>query len=226
MKKNYHFVKQHRESLLIAAWGLLCFSLSIVRCAYTHDRLFLFLNWNLFLAFVPWVISKSAVMYYRKYNKKNFLIPLLIIWLFFFPNAIYIITDLFHLRVQANLPLWFDLVLILSFAIAGLLSGFISLRNMEFILNQFIKQKYMPFILTAVLFAGSFGVYIGRYLRYNTWDIIHNPLCLFTEIADRIIHFTSHPRTWAFTFLFGLFINMVYFSLRVFSYKKEKEFEA
>jgi uncharacterized membrane protein len=82
-------------------------------------------------------------------------------------------------------------------------------------LSKYFKQKYISIISTTLLFLGSFGIYIGRYLRWNSWDIITEPFKLIYDISDRIINPLSHTRTWGMTIIMGLFLNMVYWSLRL-----------
>jgi uncharacterized membrane protein len=136
-------------------------------------------------------------------------------WLLFFPNAPYILTDLFHLRLKTAMPVWFDLVLILSFAWTGLLFGFLSLWDIERLWSQSVRKTYVTFLSTGLLFAGSFGIYIGRYLRWNSWDAIPEPFNLIYDIGERIINPFAHPRTWGMTLLMGLFLNILYWSFRL-----------
>lgn len=173
-----------------------CFLLSVFRCFYSGSNVFLFLNWNLFLAFIPWACSSIIILYPRLQEKKLIAIALLCIWLLFFPNAPYILTDLFHLKLQLNMPVWFDLALIISYAWTGLLLGFMSLADIEGLLKRFLAPKQTIFFSTLLLFLGSFGIYLGRYLRWNSWDIINEPLKLLYDIGDRFINPFNHPRTW------------------------------
>jgi len=145
-----------------------------------------------------------------------------LIWLLFFPNAPYILTDLFHLRLKSSMPIWFDLLLILSFAWTGLMFGFTSLWNIENLLRNNLKPIYINLISSLLLFIGSFGIYVGRYLRWNSWDIINQPFDLFYDIGDRIINPFDHPRTWGMTLFMGGFLNLIYFSLRLVQNKKHK----
>ena len=109
------------ETVFMGLLTLFCFAVSIFRFVYTDTKVFLFLNWNLFLAFVPWAIS-SLMMISPKLRQSKWMFALLLCtWLLFFPNAPYILTDLFHLRLTSSMPVWFDLILILSFAWTGLL---------------------------------------------------------------------------------------------------------
>ena len=104
------------ESLFLGSLTVLCFAFSVFRFVYTDTNVFLFLNWNLFLAFLPWVFSTVLTIYPKLQQNKLVLLALVFSWLLFFPNSLYILTDLFHLQLQTSMPKWFDLVLILSFA--------------------------------------------------------------------------------------------------------------
>jgi uncharacterized membrane protein len=139
----------------------------------------------------------------------------MLFWLIFFPNAPYIFTDLFHLRRTASIPDWFDLILILSFAWTGLLFGFLSLWDIEGILSRKIKGMYIKIISTVLLFAGSFGVYLGRYLRWNSWDIIAKPFKVLNDITERFLNPFEHQTTWGMTLFMGLFLNMIYWSFNM-----------
>jgi uncharacterized membrane protein len=112
------------------------------------------------------------------------------------------------------MPIWFDLVLILSFAWVGLMFGFMSLWDIEKILSQNINKKFMPVITLFFLFLGSFGIYVGRYLRWNSWDIIREPFELFYNISDRFLSPFHHPRTWGMTLFMFIFLSMIYWSFR------------
>lgn len=212
------------ETVFMGVLTLFCFAVSIYRFVYTDTKVFLFLNWNLFLAFVPWAIS-SLMMISPKLRQSKWMFALLLCtWLLFFPNAPYILTDLFHLRLTSSMPVWFDLILILSFAWTGLLFGFLSLWDIEELLRNRLKEKYVICISVLLLFIGSFGIYIGRYLRWNSWDILTSPFQLLYDIGDRLVNPFSHPRTWGVTILMGLFLNILYFSFRMIRWRSCPEF--
>jgi uncharacterized membrane protein len=207
--------KRLNEVLFLGVLTLLCFGFSLFRLSFTGTKVFLFLNWNLFLAFIPWAMTGLAVMKMKTRIRKFVLFALLFIWLLFFPNAPYILTDLFHLRLNSSMPIWFDLVLILSFAWTGLLFGFLSLMDIENLLLQSLNKFWTRIIISILLFIGSFGIYVGRYLRWNSWDIITEPFNLFYDISDRIVNPFEHPRTWGLTLFMGLFLNMIYWSFKI-----------
>ncbi|MEJ6786240.1 MAG: DUF1361 domain-containing protein [Bacteroidia bacterium] len=222
--------KRLNETLLLFAFSTLCLVLSVIRVFASATPTFLFLNWNLFLAFIPWALSSLLIIYPKLQEKKLAVITLLGTWLLFFPNAPYILTDLFHLKHVVSMPMWFDLLLILSFAWVGLLFGFMSLWDIEKILKQYLIKSRLkgllryrfsiPLFSSVLLFIGSFGIYLGRYLRWNSWDIIAEPFALIYDIGDRFVNPFEHPRTWGVTLLMGLFLNLVYWSLRLIKYRK------
>lgn len=204
----------------MATLSFICFCLSIFRFIYSDTKTFLFLNWNLFLAFIPWALSTLLIIKPAIQKSKILIFLLLFIWILFFPNAPYILTDLFHLRLKLSMPIWFDSILILSFAWTGLLFGFLSLWDIEQILLKTMKKTTVTILSILLLFLGSFGIYIGRYLRWNSWDIITEPFRLAYDVGDRLINPFEHPRAWGMTILMGTFLNILYWSFHLVKTRK------
>ena len=200
-------------TIVLALSCLLSVSLSAFRIYYSGYGTYVFLNWNLFLAILPYVISTFFLLYYRKINSLVLLFMILSSWLLIFPNAPYIVTDFFHLEPRAGVPYWFDLGLILSFAWNGLMLGFISLYDVQTALaRRFSVIKGWAFAIFSLVL-GSFGIYLGRYERFNSWDVLTNPISLFIDIADRFIHPFNHPRTMFMTILFSVVLIFGYVTL-------------
>ncbi|MBK9492906.1 MAG: DUF1361 domain-containing protein [Haliscomenobacter sp.] len=204
--------QRYYETLFLFLLSCYCFALSLFRLIYSDTLVFIFLNVNLFLAFLPWFFSSLLIIYPKLQQSKIAVTVLLCTWLLFFPNAPYILTDLFHLRHQFSMPVWFDLALILSFAWTGLLFGLLSLWDIEKVLRNFLPPRIIPVVSVLLLFLGSFGIYLGRYLRWNSWDILREPFGILYDISDRLVNPLDHPRTWGMTIIMGLFLNMVYWS--------------
>jgi uncharacterized membrane protein len=136
-------------------------------------------------------------------------------WLLFFPNALYIITDLIHLEdVKTEVPVWFDAILLFTSSVAGLMMAFISLFKVEAYLNRKIRGAIVNKLIMGCLFVGSFGVYLGRFLRCNSWDIITDPLNLLAQIIDPFIFPFQHYRTWGITGLLTSLFTLLYFTLK------------
>ena len=216
LKKHDRF----NEALFLGITSVLCFTFSIFRYAYSDTSMFLFLNWNLFLAFVPWALSSLVMLKPNIQRKKRTIVALLFTWLVFFPNAPYILTDLFHLNHNSSMPIWFDLVLILSFAWIGLVYGILSLWDLEQLLLKHIRPIWTSILSSGFLFLASFGIYLGRYLRWNSWDIVNHPSGVIYDISDRVLHPFDHPRTWGVTLFMGIFLNMVYWAFKLIRKRK------
>lgn len=216
---KYH--KRLNETIFMLGISLFAFGLSAFRVFYTGTYYFVFLNWNLFLAFIPWAVT-SWISIHPEWQKKPLLVIILLAsWLLFFPNAPYILTDLFHLRLRTRMPVWYDMSMIMAFAWAGLMFGLLSLRDIEIILKKKIKPVIVKFISVFLIFLGSFGVYIGRYLRYNSWDIFRQPETIISDIGKRVIYPMDYLDTWGMTIVLGLFLSLVYFSFDIIRRRKE-----
>lgn len=207
---------KHLEWILLSTFSIICIFLSILRVVYSGELNYIFLNWNLFLASIPWLISNISTAFPNWFKSKYKAFLLLGPWILFFPNAPYILTDLYHLQYNEIVPFWYDLILILSFAWTGLLFGFLSLLDMETILAMRLKQGWLNFIMILLLFVTGFGIYLGRFLRLNSWDVFCDPWNIVFEIGSRFLYPFDHPRTWGVTLFMGLFLNMVFWSLRFF----------
>ena len=189
------------------------------RIFYTGEPLFLFLVWNLFLALIPYFISRRIIKKANS-NKRFFFWAGTIVWLLFLPNSFYILTDLFHLDMNETVPLWFDLALLLSFAWSGLLAGTLSIRHME----RYFEVNYGPasdlFFLYPVMFLNALGIYIGRYLRFNSWDVLTDPFQLVKEIVYLFIHPLRNRFDWSMILCYSVLMTIIYLSIKKLSKTK------
>lgn len=171
-----------------------------------------FLGWNLFLAMIPFAISQWMLFVPPRTNAALF--TGLFFWLLFFPNAPYLMTDLFHLSDVDPVPIWYDIVLFLAFAWNGLILGFLSLFDMQGLIeSRFGRSAGWIFAACAVLL-GSFGIYVGRFLRWNSWDVFTRPVALVSDVADHALHPITYPGTYGFTLVFSAFLMLGYLTLR------------
>ncbi|MGG1924203.1 DUF1361 domain-containing protein [Chryseobacterium sp. NRRL B-14798] len=137
--KNFVEPSKFKINVLLIMMTIFCFSLSAFRYYISDTKVFLFLNWNLFLAWIPLLLSSFVLAF--NIRSKISLVFIIIIWILFFPNSPYILTDLFHLRARNSIPVWYDLIVILSYAWTGLICGFISLNDIEKKLSYYGKKK-------------------------------------------------------------------------------------
>ncbi len=192
----------------------LSFALIAVRILITGQLQFAFLLWNLFLAAIPFGLSAALALAARPPGAR-LLLPVGAAWLLFFPNAPYLVTDLFHLVPRPGVPYWYDLALIMSCAWNGLMLAFASLLDMHTLVRQRLGGGAGWLFVTLALGLSAFGVYLGRYLRYNSWDILSNPFTLFYDIVQRLLHPFHNWQTWGVTVVFWAFLLIAYATVRL-----------
>lgn len=190
--------------LMLFSFAILCIRVSITKTWY-----YLFLVWNIFLAIIPYLIT-MYLLDKKKLNKIGFGFAFLI-WLAFLPNAPYIITDLYHLNRSAFQNIWIDTLVISTFAITGMFLFYFSLFQMKNLLLEYFKRKTAKAIIIITIFLSAFGVYIGRFLRYNSWEILSKPFQIFKAIFNMITQPISNQEVWLFTFSLSLFLWLGYF---------------
>ena len=203
-----------RMTAFLLVLSLYCVMLSAFRFLYTGTHGYLSLNWNLSLAFLPWLLTSVAVL--RNVRSRIAIPAIVAVWLLFFPNCLYILTDLIHLRQVVNAPLWLDLILVLSFAWAGLCFGFSSLMDIEFFMRKGFRAgaKTVAFLSASMIYLAALGIYIGRFWRWNSWDLLGNPAELMHFMFDRFTDAGNGYRIVGFTILMGTLLNLMYFPFR------------
>ena len=181
-----------------------------------------FLIWNLFLAWIPLILSIVIAYIYtfhkRSVFRKIYLLFLGLMWVVIYPNCPYIITDFIHLSgikyyinnigYTMNFILWYDFIMISLFILTGFLLGFISLYMIQTLLTDRFNKWIGCIFVGGVLFLSSFGIYLGRFIRWNSWDIVFKPKILINSILNN-----SNEYAVDFTISFGLFLILIYFAL-------------
>ncbi len=180
--------------------------LLMIRMKLNKSFFFLFLIWNVFLAIIPYTITMYLST--KTHLSKLKLVFGFVIWLLFLPNAPYIITDLIHIRIGSKSFLWLDVLVVLSFALSGLFLFYLSIIDMQKLINSTFKKTPKKTITTAIFFLCGFGVYLGRFLRYNSWEIISQPHYLFKDILIIIMTPFQNINAWLFTLGFGMFLTV------------------
>jgi uncharacterized membrane protein len=183
-------------------------ALYIARFIYTDKIAYRFLPWNLFLAWLPLIFAYLALRAGRR--RPALAVPLIAAWLAFLPNAPYLITDLVWLDGRASTLKIYDAAMFFAFATCGLAAGFVSLRWMQaFAARGAGLWGSRAFVLAALGLTG-FGVYLGRFRRWNSWDVVTDPLALLRDIAARLADPVRHWQTWALTALFAGLLLFLY----------------
>ena len=213
-KRRIFFLQTEMDRLLISS---MLFSVAMVLASLSHTSYpgSLFLVWNLFLAYIPYAITNWLQNKPSWIESRWKFVLVFAAWLFFIPNSFYILTDLFHLGEVHNLPLWYHLIMLISFAWNGLLLGIVSVRQMEKIMEGILGSTFNKwFFIYPVMWLNAFGVYIGRYLRFNSWDVITDPFNLLNDMLTIIIHPVGYKSAWGMVLSFSVFMTIVYIVLK------------
>ena len=199
------------------AASLFCITLVLVRNMHSSDVNFRYLIWNLFLAWIPFVLAIFVYDRWRRRRRGVLLFVLGVLWLLFFPNAPYIATDFVHLEQDPGAPYWYDAVMIAAFAWMGVLLGFASLYLMQTVVRQWRGAVAGWIFAFTAIGLGSLGIYLGRFLRLNSWDAVDHP-----SVLPRILHAVArdpfrYQEAIAVTVLFTIALSFAYFLLYSFA---------
>lgn len=178
---------------------------------HNHSLLYEYLLWNLFLAWLPLVFAAILV---RLLPHRAWLsawpITLSVLWLSFLPNSFYMVSDYIHLQEIQRADILFDVVMFTSFIFVGLAVGFTSLL----LVHRELARRFSPKVTTRsvafILLLCSYAIFLGRNLRWNTWDVILNPAGLLFDVSDRFIHPGSHPQMFLTTAAFFVLLSTLY----------------
>lgn len=194
----------------------IAFSLILVAARIWRSESYLYVSliWNLFLAAIPYMISVFIVRKQSWFKSTWLFLLAAFFWLLFFPNAPYIITDLFHLKQKAHVPLWYDLMLIFSFAWNGLILGYLSLMKMEREVLRRAGTVLARVFVVVVITLGAYGVFLGRYLRWNSWDVFTNPFSLILKMGYMVRHPFHFSGVWGMTLLLSALTGLMYLMLK------------
>jgi len=217
---DYFAPNRYRLTMFALLAGATIFSAAVwrIRFDFSGSEHYDFLIWNLFLAWIPFLISYFTYTVTLKRRQALVVVPAAaFFWLIFFPNAPYILTDFQHLAgVWHEVPVWFDVMLLLWFSFTGLLLGMVSL----FLMQEIIRREFGRWVgwgfVAGVAILSSAGVYVGRFLRWNSWDIFFNPggMAEYTLQSAQDLSM----RSIGFTTLFGTFFLFLYLTLYTFGH--------
>lgn len=185
-----------------------------------HSANFSYLVWNLFLAWLPLVFAlRLGVVLRHKLWSSWEALALSVLWLLFLPNSFYMISDFVHLQEVARVNLLFDVVMFTSFIYSGVSIGFCSMLVVHNRLIGRLGKHKSAVVMAITLLACSFAIYIGRDLRWNSWDVLTNPAGLLFDISDRVLHPVAYPLMFttviSFFALLGAMYQLVWHAARI-----------
>jgi uncharacterized membrane protein len=220
MQNLQHALSAHKYKIgvfaLLTAASVVCIGLVLARVLYSSSGRYTSLVWNLFLAWIPFLLAYLAYVLSWRRLLMYVIIPVFaLLWLIFFPNAPYILTDLQHLgQGSSAVPLWYDVILLIWFSWTGMLLGIVSLNLMQEIIKRQLGRGISWVFVLGVAILNGVGLYVGRFIRLNSWDILRNP----GEAASNVFDWLSDPslRSVGFITLYTLFFVFVYLTLHAF----------
>jgi uncharacterized membrane protein len=165
--------------------------------------------WNLFLAALPLLFSRLLLLNYKKGKHRFLSISILFFWLLFLPNSPYVITDLIHLDTSIA-TVWVDILMLFIFALSGLLLGVLSMMDVFSYLQKHNHPIIANLIILGVSLLSGFGIFLGRFLRFNSWDIIARPQLLIECIYKSLLLWNA----WLWIIGFGAFIWISFWALK------------
>ena len=189
----------------LALLSLFSVALIAVRFLVSREPLFGGLVWNLFLAWIPFGLAVVLYDRSRAGARTAALVPLGLLWLLFLPNAPYILTDFRHLVPSPVVPLWADIVVIAAPAWTGMLLGFLSLYLVQSVVRERSGPRWAWAVALGALALSSFGIYLGRVLRWNSWDVLADP-----RLLSQLDEIAVEPRAVAMTTLLTGFLTLSY----------------
>ncbi len=186
----------------------------IARILATRNIHYAFLVWNLFLAWLPLIFALLACAQHRAGVRRDWRFAgLAAAWLLFFPNAPYIFTDLIHLIYGPYGHFWVDLSLVLICALTGFVLGFVSLYLMQSLVRRRFGLVVSWVFVMGVAGLSGFGIYLGRFLRFNSWDVLIKPLKLYHGVSSWVANPMANPHSLSFPLLFATFLFLAYVML-------------
>lgn len=200
-----------RLGLALGVSSLVSVGFWLVGVASNGNTDFWYLVWNLTLAWVPLVLALwlERILHMRLWSGWLALL-VTFLWLVFLPNSFYVISDFVHLTETPRADVVFDVVMLGSFALNGLILGYLSLFLVHIELRKRLSARSSGLIVAAILLLSSFAIYIGRDLRWNTWDVIFSPASLLFDVSDRLLNPGAHPQVFSTTLAFFVLLSTIY----------------
>lgn len=208
----HHFLREQLFYPVVLS-SLLCIAFFVVRAAWSDSLLHKFLMWNLFLAWIPLLCAMwMAAMHRRRAGAWQYLVPLLV-WLLFFPNAAYLVTDLYNLDNMPPVPFWYDVSFFATLAWTGLLLAVASLQIVQRMVKQSFGAILSWLVVLIVVGLNGVGIYLGRFLRWNSWDVVTDPRAVLQDAIMPFLHPITYRQPVAVIIVFSAMLLVFYVSV-------------
>lgn len=206
--------RKTKVTLMLSLLTCFCTAMLLARVVYTNDFYYGFLLWNLFLAWIPFIFAWFTYKNYFLSGNKVWIAITAFTWLIFFPNAPYIITDLIHIQTRTGIPVWFDAVLVFCFAFDGFVLGLASLYMIHRILEDKFQSVVSWLMILTIIILSGYGIYMGRILRWNSWDVFTHTLPMLHEVHDTFFTTSSVAMIMVFSIFIGITYPFLFYFVR------------
>ena len=208
---GFYLTARARLVLALAGSSLVSVGLFLAGALSNHSTEFAYMIWNLFLAWVPLGLTLLLIRTLRRKVWSSWAaLALTLVWIGFLPNTFYMISDFIHVLDAQRVDLLYDVVMFSSFIFNGVLLGFLSVFMIHQELQKRMSQRTSALLVALVLLVCSFAVYVGRDLRWNTWDVLLNPGGILVDVSDRVLNPSAHPEMFTTTFSFFVLLGSLY----------------
>jgi uncharacterized membrane protein len=214
MQKRLYVSARAKLGLALGVSSLTSIGLYVVGVRSNNDAIFWYLPWNLMLAWIPFLLSWHLERVLARRLWSNWYSVLVtVLWVSFLPNAFYLVSDFIHIQEAGKGDLVYDVVLFSSFVFNGVILGYLSLYTIHWQLIKRVTARSAAMAIASLLFICSFAIYIGRDLRWNSWDVLINPASLLFDVSERFIHIHDHPQVYTITLSFFVLLGSLYLVL-------------
>lgn len=208
----HHFLLQTSLYPLLLASALACGMIGARLLVYPSPA-YVHMIWNLFLAWIPYLCSLCLWALHQRDRSAWLLIGPGALWLLFLPNAPYMVTEFVHLLRLPVFTLWYDIGMIAAGAWTGSLLAVVSLQLVHEIVAARLGRVSGWLTVVAAAGLSGLGVYLGRFLRWNSWDVVRDPHGLFTDLATRMLNPLSFPRIYGVTIMWATLLLICYLTI-------------
>ena len=201
----------------------LCVVMGFLRVAITRKSDYLFIPWNIFLALVPLLLALKIDKF-----KGSKLWLLGIVWLLFLPNSFYVVTDLIHLNsvqvYKENIvgpfvtydnigyfTIVYDALYLFTCSVISFAYGLESIRLVKNKFSKIISKSHINLALYSTFLLSGIAIYLGRFVRFNSWDIIVRPWKIVIDVLDLFINPAQYKKEWLVVLSFSFVIAMMYY---------------
>jgi uncharacterized membrane protein len=197
--------------LALALSSAVCAALVAARIILLGQFGCAFLVWNLFLAWLPMIFALLIREHCNHGGQRGWkLFGLGAAWILFFPNSPYLVTDLVHLTTKFRGHYWADMILLFLCALTGLVLGFISLYVVQSVIARRHGNLMSWLFVAAVAGLSGVGVFLGRFVRLNSWDVLLRPANIFQHINNWLSDPFGSLLPYVFPVLFATFLLVAY----------------